>query len=200
MPALAAYVIALCLLLGGGYGALNWLATAPTAKHVMPRVKPKSNPPSYELHSETPHAISSPNAFDVSAAKPMISETDDYRPPASSISRPGATEANATLSGDRRVDNGGPPTTHRINGKVVANEVAPKSKPTFSSRGKAVKPSHPQQATRSDKRQLVLMTLRTIQFPDGRQTTQLIPYRSRARILAAGIDDNISASNRQTGH
>ena len=186
MPALAAYLIALCLLLGGGYGALNWLATAPTVTHVVPRVKLKSNPPAYEQHSETPHAISSANALDVGAAEPKISEADD-RAPVSSISRPGTTEAGGTLSGDRRVDNGDPATAQRIqsaNGKLVANEVAPKSNRTFSARGKAA--SRPQQAARSDKRQLVLMTLRTIQFPDGRQTTQLIPYRGRTRVLAFG--------------
>lgn len=189
MPALAAYLIALCLLLGGGYGALNWLAAAPSATHVAPRAKPKSNPPAYELNSETTHAISSANAIDVGVAEPTISKADDNRPPVSSISRPGVTEAGGALSGDRRVDKGDPATAQRVqsaNGKVVANEVAPKSNRTFSTRGKAVKPSHPQQATRSDKRQLILMTLRTIQFPDGRQATQLIPYRSRGRILALG--------------
>jgi hypothetical protein len=193
MRALAAYLIALCLLLGGGYGALNWLSAAPTVTHVGPRVKAKSNPPSYELHSESPHAISSPNAFDVGAAEPTKSYTDDYRAPASSISRPGATEVNGTLSGDRRVDNGDRTTPHRVqsasNGKVVANEVAPKLNRTFAARGKAVKTTHPQPAGRSDKRRLVLMTLRTIQFPDGRQTTRLIPYRSKARILALGVDE-----------
>jgi hypothetical protein len=195
MPALAAYLIALCLLLGGGYGALNWLSAAPTVTHVGPRVKAKSNPPSYELHPESPRAISSsPNAFEVGAAEPTKSETADYRPPASSIPRPGATAADDALSGDRRVDNGDRTTPHRVpsasDGKVVANEVAPKSNRTFTTRGKAVKPTHPQQqATRSDKRRLILMTLRTIQFPDGRQTTQLIPYRSKARILAFGIDE-----------
>jgi hypothetical protein len=33
------------------------------------------------------------------------------------------------------------------------------------------------------------MTLRTIEFPDGRRVTQLIPYRSGGRVLAFQPDD-----------
>jgi hypothetical protein len=32
MPALFAYLLAVCILLGGGYGALNWLAAPEPAK------------------------------------------------------------------------------------------------------------------------------------------------------------------------
>jgi hypothetical protein len=33
------------------------------------------------------------------------------------------------------------------------------------------------------------MTLRTIEFPDGRRVTQLIPYRNGGRLLAFQPDD-----------
>ena len=39
---------------------------------------------------------------------------------------------------------------------------------------------------RPEKRQLALMTLRTIEFSDGRRMTQLIPYRGRERAMAFG--------------
>jgi hypothetical protein len=53
---------------------------------------------------------------------------------------------------------------------------------------KAIQASHTSQL-RLEKRHLAVMTLRTIRFPDGRQVTQLIPYRGGARTLAFGSDD-----------
>src|SRR6202022_3906610 len=53
-----------------------------------------------------------------------------------------------------------------------------------------VKRPHPRQASnRSEKSALALMTLRTIEFPDGRRVTQLIPYRYRERALAFQPDE-----------
>ena len=49
---------------------------------------------------------------------------------------------------------------------------------------KTVKPKRPHQqrlASRSEKTALVPMTLRTIEFPDGRRVTQLLPYRGDDR-------------------
>jgi hypothetical protein len=50
MPALFAYIVAVGLLLGGGYGALNWLA-APEPTKLVAKAKPKP-PPAYEASSE----------------------------------------------------------------------------------------------------------------------------------------------------
>src|SRR6267154_1487329 len=44
MPALFAYLLAVGLLLGGGYGALSWLA-APEPVKVVVKAKPKPPPP-----------------------------------------------------------------------------------------------------------------------------------------------------------
>jgi hypothetical protein len=41
-----------------------------------------------------------------------------------------------------------------------------------------------QASSRSEKSGLALMTLRTIEFPDGRRVTQLLPYRNSERALA----------------
>src|SRR5882757_3141496 len=50
MPALFAYLLAVGLLLGGGYGALSWL-TAPEPVKVVVKAKPKQ-PPRDEASSE----------------------------------------------------------------------------------------------------------------------------------------------------
>jgi hypothetical protein len=42
---------------------------------------------------------------------------------------------------------------------------------------------------RPAQRKLQLMTLRTIEFADGRRVTQLLPYRSSARGVALELDD-----------
>src|SRR3981189_635646 len=44
MPALFAYLLAVGLLLGGGYGALSWLA-APEPVKVVAKAKPRPTPP-----------------------------------------------------------------------------------------------------------------------------------------------------------
>ena len=44
MPALLAYLVAVALLLGGGYGALSWLAT-PEPLKVVAKATPKAPPP-----------------------------------------------------------------------------------------------------------------------------------------------------------
>jgi hypothetical protein len=41
----------------------------------------------------------------------------------------------------------------------------------------------------AEKRRLMLMTLRTIQYPDGRRVSQLIPYRGSRQALASNRDD-----------
>ena len=46
MPALFAYLIAVALLLGGGYGALNWLTTPEPVK-VVATATPKPPAPHY---------------------------------------------------------------------------------------------------------------------------------------------------------
>ena len=53
MPALFAYLIAVGLLLGGGYGALNWLA-APEPVKVAARSKPPSPPRRLTIPNQPP--------------------------------------------------------------------------------------------------------------------------------------------------
>ncbi len=56
--------------------------------------------------------------------------------------------------------------------------------------GQAVKPPRSRHVhNRSERRGLVLMTLRTIELPDGSRITRLIPYRGRQADLALGPDE-----------
>src|ERR1700741_1160631 len=56
MPALFAYLLAIGLLLGGGYGALSWLA-APEPVKVTAKAKPaRPSPPHYPQTPATPTA------------------------------------------------------------------------------------------------------------------------------------------------
>jgi hypothetical protein len=69
MPALFAYLIAVGLLLGGGYGALSWLAAPEPVKVVA---KPRPKPPRYEAGPEA----TSPEARSADARSRAINARD----------------------------------------------------------------------------------------------------------------------------
>jgi hypothetical protein len=198
MPAFFAYLIALCLLLGGGYGALNWLA-APELANVAAKARPKAKLPSYEASSVQ---ISKVNPSVASSAEGTSSPADDGNVP-SSIARAALHEAETSAGVDRAVQSEiaqpRPDQQSRSSNAKVYSEEAKRTGPKAVRAGKAASPRAlaafasstpgnvartlklPRQASnRSEKRTLALMTLRTIQFPDGRRVTQLIPYRERA--------------------
>src|SRR4030088_2870399 len=72
MPALFAYLIAVGLLLGGGYGALSWLA-APESVKVVAKAKPKP-PPRYEASSE----VTETTSLTVSDSEHAASGSNDH--------------------------------------------------------------------------------------------------------------------------
>jgi hypothetical protein len=237
MPALLAYLIAVTLLLGGGYGALNWLATPEPVK-VVAKATPKPPPPRYADNSKpdstqasspqvSPPEQSKPEA----PGKPEISGTDrveaaandkavssDQPPSASSSPQPeppaaaSQQEAKAEISGPARdhrdlpaqverpqtaTDPGArqhaeaPPAEARQDGPAPATHegkqstvaASPSNAQTMASiapGAKATKRPHVRQASRGfERRPLEMMTLRTIELPDGRRMTRLIPYRDR---------------------
>jgi hypothetical protein len=105
MPALFAYLIAVVLLLGGGYGALNWLA-APEPVKVVAKANPKPppshdeddsgastqpNPPQANLsEAAKPKAMSKPEVNGTDQVKTASSEaaTSDQPPPTSPSQQP----------------------------------------------------------------------------------------------------------------
>lgn len=79
MPALFSYLVAVGLLLGGGYGALSWLA-APEPVKLAAKAKPKSPPPHYSEDFAPASAEATPQETgraDVSAT--VVNESEQAR-------------------------------------------------------------------------------------------------------------------------
>lgn len=212
MPALFAYMIAVGLLLGGGYGALSWLA-APEPVKVLAKAKPR---PHSEASRDTASAApDSPQITNISNAAALASESD--KPASASNNQPlevAATRATQLEASSPPADLYLPathdvgPVQHKSPSQLVehrpasAGAVPPAASETpavasssssSASGAKMVKRSSRLQlreASRgperpAEKRRLMLMTLRTIQYPDGRRVSQLLPYRGSRQALAS---------------
>lgn len=236
MPALFAYLVAVTLLLGAGYGALSWLATPEPVK-VVAKATPKPPPPPYADNSSqgsTPAnapQLGAPESSKPEApGKPEINGSDQVKaaandevvsseqpPPASSSPQPGPTaaasqqEAKAEVSDpvrghrDRPAQVEMPQTAtdqsakqHHVEAppaEAGQDDPAPAGHEEEKQSSKAALPGNAQtvasiapvaktakrrrvrQASRGlEKRPLEVMTLRTIELPDGRRMTRLIPY------------------------
>jgi hypothetical protein len=222
MPALFAYLIALGLLFGAGYGALNWLAEPEPVK-VSARVKSKTKlQPTYGTHSpEIPEATpqagkpaeaksseTKSSAYDAapsprdqqmpSHAEPSAAADNRATQPEPAAPQPAATpgkeiptpakeirSANAAISSEEakpKVDEVKPRAEQTARPAVRADP--PKNVQSDASSASAPAPidrssrrTHARQASNHvERRKLAVMTLRTIEFPDGRRITQLIPY------------------------
>ena len=193
MPALFAYLIAVGLLLGGGYGTLSWLA-APEPVKVAVKAKPKS-PSRDEAKSDARSFEANSLAVDDSdyaASGSTAAGSNESRPSPQSGSSAVATEQGAQMETSERVRD------HQnlsANAEVTQAEVKQPAEaasqavaPVFSGNQQAAVPAATvtktskrravrQASGRSEKSALAVMTLRTIEFSDGRRVTQLIPYR-----------------------
>jgi hypothetical protein len=235
MPALFGYLIAVGLLLGGGYGALSWLTTPEPVKVVAkapPKVTPhyadksnadKSNPVSMQANAPkaSPPEASRPRA----PGKPEISGTDQVRAAANAPSSeqaqpeppaaPSQQEAKAEISDPPRdhrdspaevdkpqavTDQGAKPDAEAPPAEAKHGDPAPathdeeeqstKAAPQGNAQtaaaiappAKMAKRPRVRKASRGlEKRPLEVMTMRTIELPDGRRITRLIPYRGGDR-------------------
>src|ERR1700693_5595341 len=84
MPALFAYLIAVALLLGGGYGALNWLATPEPVKIVAKAKQPASPRYADDIGASSTQAIAPPANLPETAkpevtGKPGVDGTDQVK-------------------------------------------------------------------------------------------------------------------------
>lgn len=208
MPALFAYLIAVALLLGGGYGALSWLA-APEPVKVVAKATPKP-PPAHDADNSEPAAAEarSSKANPADAGKPEVASkaeidnsdkvkaasadkavSSDQRPSASPSPQPeppaAASQQEAKASEPAQQD----PARHE-EAKQSAQGASPGNAQTIALTAPAAKTAkrpHIRQASRRSERQpLELMTLRTIELPDGRRMTQLIPHRGGDRYRGDG--------------
>jgi hypothetical protein len=85
-----------------------------------------------------------------------------------------------------------PQQTQNASVEVSANKAKRTGQKASFAEGTALKKSDRARSQRTNhrsERKLALMTLRAIQFPDGRQVTQLIPYRGRERVLAFSLNE-----------
>ena len=215
MPALFAYVIAVGLLLGGGYGALSWLAAPEPVKVAAARVKAKP-PQRYEATSEAPSTTTSANQTNsndkvASESDKAASASNDQPPsevpvasqPATNQNAPAESSSPATPQQIRSARAEVAPVEQKPPAKQADPQTAATAKPvppatakiaTSAAGTKTVKRPPVRQASRQpekppEKRRLALMILRTIQYPDGRRVNQLLPYRGGGRALAFAPDE-----------
>ncbi len=203
MPALFAYLLAVGLLLGGGYGALSWLA-APEPVKVVVKAKPK--PPRDEASSEATSFETSSLA--INDRDHAASDASDPPSPARSEARVAPSEQGAEpqssesasaqqsrveagISSARAQQEVGQPALAESPVSASKAQAAATSPGAAATTARPVKRPHARLASggHSEKSRLALMTLRTIEFPDGRRVTQLIPYRNGGRLLAFQPDD-----------
>jgi hypothetical protein len=200
MPALFAYLVAVCLLLSGGYGALNWLSQPEPVK-IVAKAHPKPKLlPSYEAD---PPPSSSARDDDSNSAR-----DDDSNDRASNLASLSGVRADARAQPVNEITGPLDQQSRSANATVPSDDAKPSDKDVKQSAGvgstsnlgavasvrsKVAKPWKRtlirQANTRSEKRALTLMTLRTIEFPDGRRTAQLLPYRGSERALAFQLGD-----------
>ena len=244
MPALFGYLVAVALLLGGGYGALDWLATPEPVK-VVAKAKQLAPPPHYadDTGPSSPQAMPpqaslseagngkpvATSQADFEQVKPASNEktASDDKAAASDQPSPPQPQQPAAASRQAATAEGAGPAQEQVrsaraempdqearqhaeakqHAEVQASETnqdnsAPatheEKQPAQAVSPGAVQPGNPQSVAstapasaamtpkrphvrqasrRSDKRPLEVMTLRTIELPDGRRMTQLIPYR-----------------------
>jgi hypothetical protein len=257
MPALFGYLVALVLLLGGGYGGLQWLASPddvsihqrigekPAAKNV-PRKSEQSEKTEQSEKSEfnaakttavpgeadaasgigttasAPAAMAAPQQSDHEGneTETVAKSGDKTGDPASGVNsntadaarkddaaaasgtstlnsepapRPGKPAAASAESSQDAKQKGN--AQHKDDAQVKDIASTPRqSEPRFEpgvnpakqDRRQAKRQERPH--VRSSRSRLVMMYLRTIEFPDGHQEQQLLPIR-RARRMAIEADD-----------
>jgi hypothetical protein len=110
------------------------------------------------------------------------------------VSEPGRDQQSRSVDAEASV----PDARQKVRQPApAASPVLSSNQPTTATAAvatKAVKRSHLRQAGShseklAEKRALVAMTLRTIEFADGSRVTRLIPYRSPERALAFEPDE-----------
>ena len=205
MPALFAYLLAVGVLLGGGYGALSWLV-APEPVKVAAKAKPRVHyVPSSEARApevsspaikdnDLPAATSNAQLSSVSEAGLAASEqgakTEVLGPAPDKKTRSANAEAfsdeaqphagASLVEGKQGDEQPARATLQGSSGNAQSGGSA-----AFAAVAKKVTPPPPRRANkRSGKGALALMTLRTIEYPDGRRVIRLIPYRAGESALA----------------
>jgi hypothetical protein len=225
MPALFAYLLVVGLLLGGGYGALSWLAAPEPVKvaEAKPRVHARTGSeakPSEAKPSEAkPSEAKAPEASSLAINGNDKAATASNNQPPSSVSEAGSVSseqgapakatgpaapdpqtrsANADgLSREAQQHNGTSSAEAGQGATRQSSQAAPLGSSAHAQSAASAAPAAARKVTRPRIRQagrqpgrgaLALMTMQTIEYPDGRRVTRLIPYRGDVRPLAFQLD------------
>jgi hypothetical protein len=193
MPALFAYLVAIGLLLGGGYGALTWLA-APEPLKVVIKARPKQAP-RQPAGSEGRPDVEQPKTDSMAANDGEHATIGASRP--STPSAPDAVApARQAASTEQPVENKPPADAATSPTKVNRTSQSVRKVSTSGQTIELMRISRPPRPRRFNDRpaprKLALMTLRTIEFADGHRVTQLLPYRNSAHALASEADDLVT--------
>jgi hypothetical protein len=234
MPTLFGYLVALALLLGGGYAGLQWLASPdavstpqragekPTARNVPKRFEKseKSEPSEFNGaratavpdEAEGGSKIGTTATPDMEAPHPSdheanetetISKPGDPTPRANNDNAPAGrndhvatTSSTSNLNSEPELRQGKPAEAAREGSR----DAEQKDDAPIKAIARTPKPGEPRSEAgvkprRSDRRHvrsshsgLVMMYLRTIEYPDGHREQQLLPMR-RARRMAVEVED-----------
>jgi hypothetical protein len=231
MPSLFGYLVALALLLGGGYAGLRWLAS-PDEVSTRQRASEKPtdrNVPKKSEQSEFngARATAVPGEADGgSKIGATASATPDMEAPHPSdheanetetISKPGdptpsadndsagagrndhvaTTSGTSNLNSESELQQGKPAEAAREGSRDAEQKddaqqvkaIARTPKPGEPRSEPGIKPRRPdKRKVRSSHSGLVMMYLRTIEFPDGHREQQLLPIR-RSRRMAVEAED-----------
>jgi hypothetical protein len=147
-----------------------------------------------------PPAVSNSNraasAADVDVPSPGTNVAASEQGAQQEASRPGQDQQGRSTAEAPAVEKQPPPTTERQQPKQAAEQPAQAFSPSPASHGnrqtaaaKIPRRQHLRQAIGRSEPALALMTLRTIEFSDGRRVSQLIPYRGPERALAPWPDE-----------
>ncbi len=169
MPALLAYIVAVALLVGGGFEALHWLTIPEPSKVVARGISRQSAPlPKKAEIAET--KTHSQIAAD--------EKTEGAPPEAQQVPLAAVNTGPNDLGNDaKEALQHSPPT-----------DAAPSEKPRIdSSEAPAIaqrRAMHRSLRAVVAQHRYVLMTLRTFEFSDGRRMQRLIPFRGAGRSVA----------------
>lgn len=170
----------MCLLVGGGYGGLHWLAAPEDEKSASEKSRPvqKLAPMALRNGAVVDSAViqtpGEPQPSSVSV-EPTLSEKDLVNNRSAVALKDQDSSSGVEESSALKVDRNTEVATAVREPAAVAPIV-----PT-AREGALRSPRSISKGGRAGKRKLAVMTLRTIQFSDGRQVTQLLPYRTRDR-------------------
>ena len=175
----------MCLLVGGGYGGLHWLAAPENAKSASAKSRPVQKLAHNALRngafvaSAVIQLPGEPQPLSVSV-EPSLSEKDPVNDRSAVALKDQDNSSGIEESSALKVDRNTEAATAVREPAALAPNVA------TAREGALRSPRSISKAGRAGKSKLAVMTLRTIQFSDGRQVTHLLPYRTRDRAAFRG--------------